>query len=210
MFYWNKRQVCSLIHSTLIEHLLHAPDKQCMFSQESIKCQCNGFSSVVDVFTKSRKQGVQAGKDFLEEMTSKGRLEENISIYLKYTLSSPQSIPLLLDLHLPSSAPCQVFFFSWKNCMPLWSLVNIKVVEQSYLSSHWGEVGNKDGRYIHIGNKVYFAWLVCYEKWHKIKLVSVEHLNAQERLTSSNYTMCSEFLYTLEQVIRNTDLIPTF
>lgn len=41
--------------------------------------------------------------------------------------------------------------------MPLWSLVNIKVVEQSYLSSHWGEVGNKDGRYIHIGNKVYFA-----------------------------------------------------
>lgn len=73
MFYWNKRQVCSLIHSALIEHLLHAPDKQCMFSQESIKCWCNGVSSVVDVFTKSRKQGVQAGKDFLEEMTSKGR-----------------------------------------------------------------------------------------------------------------------------------------
>lgn len=38
----------------------------------------------------------------------------------------------------------------------------------------------------------------------------MEHLNAQEELTSNNYIMCSELVYTWSKVIRNTGLIPTF
>lgn len=77
----------------------------------------------------------------------------------------------------------------------------IQVVCLLYLSLYWGELRNKDGRYIYLGNKVYFVLLVCYGKLYKIEFLLIEYLNVWVsiyQLIFSNYFMCSEFDYILE------------